>query len=81
MADANILAALSNGCTGMWGAVCEEGATCGHASTIMTLTNLARMGNKHVQRKFNLPMIRQAAINVSCEINLFCLLLIYATGD
>ncbi len=65
MSEASVLAALSNGCTGIWCAICEEGAVCGHASALMTLTNLARMGNQHVLKKFDLPQMRKSAIRIT----------------
>eukprot|EP01033_Poteriospumella_lacustris_P002947 gene2947-2155_t len=65
LAESVVLAALSNGATGVWCGVCEEGAITGHASSLMTLTNLARLGNRRVLERFNLPKLREAAIRVT----------------
>ncbi len=46
-------------------AVCKEGAGVGHASSLVTLTNLARFGNAWVAKDFNLPAMRKAAIEIT----------------
>lgn len=71
-AEAVVMASLSNGATGIWCGVCEEGAITGHASSLMTLVNLARLGNQQVNRRFNLSKMRNAAIAVT-EITTGCL--------
>lgn len=43
----------------------NAGAATGHACSANTLINLARMGNRYVQEHYDLPTIRQAAINVT----------------
>ena len=65
LADAVVLEALACGCTGIWCAVTEEGAGVGHASSLICLTNLARLGNQHVSKRFNITKIRDAAIAVT----------------
>ena len=65
LAEAAVLAALGAGATGLWGAVCEEGAGVGHASSLMMLTNLARLGNPHCATMYNLPKLYQAAVKVT----------------
>ena len=65
LGDAVMLEALAAGCTGIWGAVCEEGAGVGHVCSLNVLTNLARLGNEHVQKMFNFPALREAAIAVT----------------
>lgn len=62
--EAVTLAALSNGCDGIWCAVCKDGAALGHACSAITLTNLARLGNTFVQENYSLPKIVQAAAHV-----------------
>lgn len=59
--DAQNIEALVAGADGMCAAVCEEGAAMGHVSTAVQLSNLARFGNKYVQRRFNLKKIAEAA--------------------
>ena len=65
LGDAVVLDALAAGCTGMWGAVCEEGAGVGHVCSLSVLTNLARLGNEHVADMFDFPALREAAITVT----------------
>ena len=65
LADAVVLESLACGCSGVWSAICCEGAMVGHASSLCVLTNLARLGNQYVQRKFNFPKLRQAAIKIT----------------
>jgi len=63
--DATNLKALAGGCDGMWAGICEEGAYVGAASSCVAITNLIRLGNKKVLKKFNCKMLRDAAINVT----------------
>ena len=65
LGDAVVLDALASGCTGVWGAVCEEGAGVGHVSSLSVLTNLARLGNDHAEELYNFPALREAAILVT----------------
>jgi hypothetical protein len=65
LGEAAVLESLACGATGVWSAVCREGAGVGHACSLMTLTNLARMGNAWVSRDFNMPAMRAAAIEVT----------------
>eukprot|EP00804_Cyclotella_cryptica_P020817 CCRYP_019252-RA/>CCRYP_019252-RA protein AED:0.37 eAED:0.37 QI:13/1/0.75/1/1/0.5/4/0/92 len=53
------------GCTGIWCAVCEEGGGMGHACSLTTLVNLARLGNPNISKKYNLRAIYNAAIEVT----------------
>ena len=64
LAEAAVLESLANGATGIWAAVCNTGASVGHAASLVTLTNLARMGNWYVRENYNLPAIRRAAERV-----------------
>ena len=64
LCDAALLKAVANGCNGMWGALCRTGAQLGHASIAVALVNLARLGNKHVLRKYNIPKMVLAARRV-----------------
>ena len=68
LAEAIVLEALLNGGTGIWGGICREGASTRHANSLTTLCNLHRLGNQHVQKKFNLPKLRQAAIDMTVII-------------
>merc|ERR1719330_358186 len=61
LGDSQNLEALAAGADGMCAAVCEEGAAMGHVSTAVQLSNLARLGNKYVTRRFNLKKIADAA--------------------
>ena len=65
MALINQLECLMNGADGIWAGVCEEGASVGHTSSIMTLMNLIRMGNTKVLKKDNCTYLRKAAIKVT----------------
>lgn len=65
LGEGAVIEALANGCTGIWCAVAEEGAGVGHCCSLMTLTNLARLGNKHVQEMYNFPKLRAAAVEVT----------------
>lgn len=67
MAEALVLAALGSGATGIWCATCENGASVGHACSVTTLANLARLGNEFVRKNYNIPAVRDAAIAV-CRI-------------
>lgn len=59
------LECLVNGADGVWAGVCEEGAAVGHASSIVTIMNLVRVGNTKVLQKFNCKYLREAAVNVT----------------
>ena len=61
MCDVIQLECLANGATGIWAALCEEGAAMGHASSCLTIVNLIRMGNKKVLDKFNCSKLRAAS--------------------
>ena len=63
--DITQLETLANGANGIWAGVCEEGASMGHASSVVTIMNLVRMGNKKVLEKFNCTELRKAAQNVT----------------
>lgn len=64
LAESTVLEALANGANGIWSAVCKAGAALGHACSSITLTNLARLGNKYVTSTYNLPAIIKAARTV-----------------
>lgn len=65
LADACVLEALSVGATGVWCSASPDGAGWGHASSLVTLTNLARLGNPHVAKMFNMPALYEAAVLVT----------------
>ena len=65
MKDVVQLECLANGATGIWAGLCEEGAAMGHASSCLTIINLARMGNTKVLKKFNTHKLRTASRNVT----------------
>jgi hypothetical protein len=56
---------LAAGATGVWAAICDEGAACGHAGSLGTLANLARLGNAHVPAMYRLPALRRAAVQIT----------------
>jgi hypothetical protein len=65
LSEAVVLECLAAGATGVWCGICREGAGVGHACSLVTLTNLARLGNVWVKQDYNLPALRQAAIEVT----------------
>ena len=65
MATVTQLESLANGANGIWAGVCEEGASVGHASSIVTIMNLVRMGNEKVLTKYSCQYLRKAAIKVT----------------
>lgn len=65
MAEMSTLAALSEGATGIWCSICEEGGISGHASSASILTNLFRLGNPFITSKFHIGKLCSAAAKVS----------------
>ena len=65
LAETVQLECLSNGATGIWASICEEGAAVGHACSSITLMNLVRLGNQKVLKRYNCAYLRTAAINVT----------------
>ncbi len=65
LAEAAQLECLANGANGIWASVCEEGAANGHASSIVTIMNLIRMGNEKVKKRYKCHYLRSAAINIT----------------
>lgn len=63
-AYATILECLACGANGVWGAMCEEGAGTGHACSLIVLTNLAMLGNPHIEKDFNMPALYEGACSV-----------------
>ena len=63
--DAAAMEMLANGCDGIWCSLAEEGAAMGHACSTVTIANLARIGNRHVTRKFNCTNLAKAAVIVT----------------
>ena len=59
------LECLVNGATGIWCAVCTEGAALGHADSCTTILNMIRLGNTAVQKQYNCKYLRDAAIKVT----------------
>ncbi len=47
--------------------VCDEGAGLGQASYLLTLVNLARLGNPHVRQSFDLPRMRRVGPGLVLE--------------
>ncbi len=64
LAEACVHECLSNGASGIWCSMAEEGAGLGHACSSVTIMNLVRLGNKKVL-KYNCKAMRQAAINIT----------------
>jgi len=69
--SATTLEVLASGATGMWAAVCMEGAGMGHADTCTAIMNLIRLGNEKVLKRYNCKYLREAAINVTKEVTGF----------
>ena len=65
MMHATNLECLANGATGIWCAVCTEGAAMGHADSCTTILNMIRLGNTAVQKQYNCKYLRDAAIKVT----------------
>lgn len=65
IAEAVVLEALAAGCDGVWAGIPRDGAATGHANSLTTLCNLHRLGNEYVQRTFDLPRMRDAAIDIT----------------
>lgn len=65
LSDASVLECLANGANGIWAGLCEEGAAMGHASILLTVMNLIRLGNKKVLKRYNCTEMRNAAIRVT----------------
>ena len=63
--DVTQIDCLAAGANGIWASVCEEGAGLGHASSIVTIMNLVRMGNEKIKSTYNCKYLRDAAINVT----------------
>lgn len=64
-AEACIQESLASGCNGIWCGISEEGAATGSGCSLMTLTNLARMGNKHVIEMFDFVALNKAAREIT----------------
>jgi len=64
ISDASQLAAIGAGATGIWCGVSANGAMTGHASSLLTLTNLARLGNRFVRERYNFLALRKAAVTI-----------------
>ena len=65
MMHATNLAVLAAGATGIWCAVCIEGAALGHADSCTTILNMIRLGNTAVLKQYNCKYLREAAIRVT----------------
>ena len=65
LTEACVLECLASGCDGVWGGLSEEGAATGANSTLITLTNLARIGNENVKSMFNFVELLKATKVVS----------------
>lgn len=65
MQMSSTLECLAAGSNGIWASVCNEGAAMGHASSTVVLTNLIRLGNKKILKKYNCTRLRKAAIEVT----------------
>ncbi|KAG2490133.1 hypothetical protein HYH03_011438 [Edaphochlamys debaryana] len=64
-AEASTIECLASGADGVWAGVCDEGPVVGHASSLVTLVNLARLGNPHVAAMYDLPKLREIAIEAT----------------
>lgn len=55
--NASVLEALLNGADGAWGGLPKRAAMIGHASLGELISNLARVGNRHVHRHYRLKQL------------------------
>ncbi|PNH01683.1 hypothetical protein TSOC_012413 [Tetrabaena socialis] len=67
--QAAALECLASGCDGVWAALCDEGAATGHAGSLGTLVNLARLGNPHVRQQYNLVRMRNSAVRLTRSVS------------
>lgn len=65
LAEAVVLQAIQAGADGIWCAIPMDGAQVGHACSAVTLTNLVRYKNQHVQTSYNCKELRDAAARIS----------------
>lgn len=66
LAHATVLESLAAGCGGVMTVLCEEAeSSTTHASGLVDLVNLARLGNKHVADAFDMTKLRAAAADIS----------------
>jgi hypothetical protein len=67
LADHVQIDALAGGADGIWCSLAEEGGGNGHACSAVTLTNLARLGNKDVLERYNCQNFAHAARTIEFE--------------
>ena len=65
LAEAAVLECLMSGATGIWCGIPREGAAAGHANSLTTVVNLARAGNQHVRKRYNIAKMRRVAIDMT----------------
>jgi hypothetical protein len=65
LAEAAVLECLMGGATGIWCGIPREGAAAGHANSLTTVVNLARAGNQHVRKRYNIARLRRVAIDMT----------------
>jgi len=65
MANAINMECLAAGATGMWAALCGEGAGIGHVDSTTAIISLLTLGNTKVQQQYNCKYLREAAINIT----------------
>jgi hypothetical protein len=65
LAEAAVLECLMSGATGIWCGIPREGAAAGHANSLTTVVNLARAGNQHVRKRYNIARMRRVAIDMT----------------
>ncbi|EFJ40893.1 flagellar associated protein [Volvox carteri f. nagariensis] len=69
LAHATVLECLAAGCTGVMASLCEEAEpTSSHASSLLDLLNLSRLGNPHVAAQFDMEQLRSVARQVSAAV-------------
>ncbi|GIL82388.1 hypothetical protein Vretimale_11841 [Volvox reticuliferus] len=69
LAHATVLECLAAGCNGVMASLCEEAEPASvHASSLLDLVNLSRLGNPHVAAHFNMDQLRAAAQEVSAMV-------------
>jgi len=65
LSNSTVLDVLTKGADGMWCSLSEEGAPLGHACSAVALTNLARLGNEDVLKRYDCSKLVEAARAVS----------------
>ncbi|GLI70759.1 hypothetical protein VaNZ11_015788 [Volvox africanus] len=69
LAHATVLECLAAGCSGVMASLCEEAEPAStHASSLLDLVNLSRLGNPFVAAHFDMDQLRAAAREISTTL-------------